>query len=164
MADVPIVVSASPLILLARIDHLDWLLAVSEDIRVPQSVVAEVEAGDERDGAARRLLGAAFIRPVPDLDVPTIVATWGLGRGETQVITHALAAPTATAVLDDLAGRRAAKVLGLDIIGTAGLVALLRQRKAIPSAATAFEALREAGLRLSGSLVDQILAKVGESR
>jgi len=158
------IVNASPLILLARIQHLDWLLGLSQDIRVPRSVIEEVEAGDGRDGAATRLRGAAFIRPVSELEVPASVATWALGRGETQVITHGLATPSATVVLDDLAARRAAKVLGLDVIGTAGLVALLRKRQAIPSAAAAFEALRGAGLRLSESLVDEILARVGESR
>jgi predicted nucleic acid-binding protein len=65
-------------------------------------------------------------------------------------------------VLDDLASRRAATVLALDVIGTAGLVTLLRKRQLIPSAATALEALRGAGLRLSGRLTDQILAKLGE--
>jgi len=99
------VVNASPLILLARIERLDLLTSLAETVRVPRSVLQELEAGAHRDAAADAVRNTPGLSIVPDPSVPEQVAAWDLGAGETHVIADALEVPDAEAVLDDLAAR-----------------------------------------------------------
>ena len=45
------ILNASPLIVLARIDHTDLLLALADELVVPRAVAAEIEAGPAGDRA-----------------------------------------------------------------------------------------------------------------
>jgi predicted nucleic acid-binding protein len=159
----PVVVNASPLIVLARIDGLRWLPSLSDDLRVPQTVLQELEAGEPRDGAASAVRATPFLKIVPDMEVPAVVAAWGIDPGESQVLAHALVAQKSTAFLDDRAARRAARSLGVPLIETAGFVALLKQRRVIEQVGPILDALRDAGLRLSENVVREILSMAGEA-
>jgi predicted nucleic acid-binding protein len=158
----PVILNASPLIVLARIDGLRWLPVLSDDLRVPQTVLHELEAGEPRDGAATAVRATPFLEIVADMEVPAVVAAWGIDPGESQVLSHALAGQKRTAFLDDRAARRAAQSLGVPLIGTAGLVALLKQRQVIEKVAPILDALRDAGLRLGKNVVREILSIAGE--
>lgn len=160
--DRALVVNASPLILLARIDLLDLLASLAKLLVVPEAVIREVQAGSHRDGTADKVKDLASILQVDDLPVPDRIRFWDLGAGESQVLAHALERPGAEVVLDDLAARRCARSLGLSMIGTLGIVVLCRHRGTISAARPVIEMLCEAGLRLKPALMDEALAKVGE--
>lgn len=162
MADVSVVVNASPLILLARVGRLDLLRALGDDVSVPATVLREIEAGEHHDGAAFAVKAAGFIRVVNDIDSDPRVVAWHIDVGETQVISLALSLPGSVAVLDDLAARRCAQGLSVRLVGTAGLVALCRARGLIPSAGALIAALRAKGLYLSARTEHELLALVGE--
>lgn len=157
-----LVVNASPLILLARIDRLDLLASLGKVIVVPQAVTQEIHAGSDRDGTADKLKDLSSLVRVDDRPIPDRIRFWDLGAGESQVLAHGLERPGAEVVLDDLAARRCARSLHLPMIGTLGVVILCRHRGVIPSARPVLEILREAGLRLKPALMDEALAKVGE--
>lgn len=160
--DRALVVNASPLILLARIDRLDLLASLASLLVVPEAVIREIQAGSDRDGTANKVKDLPSILRVEDRPVPDRIRVWDLGAGESQVLTHGLERPGAEVVLDDLAARRCARSLGLAMIGTMGIVILCRHRGVISAARPVIETLREAGLRLKPTLVDKALAKVGE--
>jgi len=84
----PWVVNASPLIILSRISRLDFLESLAPTVLIPQTVIAEVGAGLNRDPTAATTLQWAKGRIVPNLPLPITVAAWGLGAGESQVIAH----------------------------------------------------------------------------
>lgn len=130
--DRALVVNASPLILLARIDRLDLLTSLTKLLVVPEAVIREIQAGSDRDGTADKIKGLASILQVGDRPVPDQIRSWDLGAGESQVLAHGLERPGSEVVLDDLAAR------------------------------PVMEMLREAGLRLKPALMDEALAKVGE--
>ena len=160
--DRPLVVNASPLILLARIDRLDLLVSLAKLLVVPEAVLREIQVGSDRDGTADKVWNLSAVLQVDDRPVPDQIRVWDLGAGESQVLTHGLERPGAEVVLDDLAARRCARSLGLPMIGTMGIVVLCRHRGIISAARPVLETLREAGLRLKPELMDKGLAKVGE--
>jgi predicted nucleic acid-binding protein len=157
-----LVVNASPLIFLARIERLDLLTSLAKSLVVPAAVIREIEAGSDRDATADQIQDLASILRVDDRPVPERVRVWDLGAGESQVLAHGLDRPGSEVVLDDLAARRCARSLGLPMVGTLGVVLLCRHRGIISAARPIVQALCDAGLRLKPSLVNEALAKVHE--
>lgn len=104
--DKVLVVNASPLIFLARIDRLDLLASLAKLLVVPEAVLREIEAGSDRDRTAEQLKADSSILRVDDLPVPDRIRLWDLGAGESQVLAHGLERPGSEVVLDDLAARR----------------------------------------------------------
>jgi predicted nucleic acid-binding protein len=156
------VVNASPLILLARIQRLDLLTSQAENVRVPQSVIRELDAGNNRDGAAEAVRAAQSLSIVPDRQVSARVQLWDLGEGEAHVIAEALEANGAEAVLDDLAARRCARSLGLNVLGTLAVVVTARRRGVIEAARPLIDQLCAQGMRITPELARKALAEVGE--
>ena len=61
--------------------------------------------------------------------------------------------------MDDRAARVAAKVMGIRIIGTLGVVLRAHRQGRIRSAVGVIRALRDAGLRLDDDLIREALAR-----
>ena len=156
------VVNASPLITLAKIGRLDVLCDAGREVVVPSAVAREVLAGPVDDAAAAAVRGplAALVADHADL---SSVIEWGLGAGETAVLSVAIGR-SAKAVVDDREARSAASALKVPTLGTIGVVILARAEGRIPSAAAVLRRLREVGLRLDDRLVQTALSRlVGES-
>lgn len=153
------VVDASCLIVLARAGRLDLLRDLGPRIVVPGGVVNEVRA--HPDAAAETISEQEWIEVVPDPAVPAAVAGWDLGLGESVVLAGALE-QGGLAVIDDFAARQCAKVLGVAVLGTLGLVLRAKRAGRIPEARPVVDSLRGAGLFLSDALVRAALALVGE--
>lgn len=142
----PAAVNASPLIVLARAGYFDLLPKILSPIMVPRAVVDEINAGPVEDPAITALAGAAWMSVVDLNPVVSPIATWRLGRGETEVLEFARRNPGTVAVFDDKAARRAATVLGIPVIGTLGILVAATQSGLIPDFETAAEAVMRAGL------------------
>lgn len=157
------IADASPLIILARSGMLDLLFGLCPDPVIPHSVAEEIRMGRDGDPAKDWLTvdGERYVTgpvtPSPE------VARWGLGDGESEVLTIALSAPLAVAILDDHAARKCAVASGIRVRGTLGIVVLAKRRGLIMEAAPAFDALRESGLRVSADLLAAAKALAGES-
>jgi len=151
-----LVCDASPLIVLAKARLLACLPQVASSIEVPQAVIAEVSAGPADDPLRRQLAGLPWLTVV-ELPTPiSPVTTWQLGAGETEVIEWTRLHHDRTAVIDDHAGRRAAKILGLKVTGTLGIIALAAKQGVVPSFVSAVDQLRAAGLYVSTALVEDV--------
>jgi predicted nucleic acid-binding protein len=86
-----------------------------------------------------------------------------LGKGETSVLTYALANAEWVVVLDDAAARRCARSFSLTMIGTLSVVILAKQHGLIESAAQVLRTLRGANFRLDDRVIREALARtVGE--
>ncbi len=93
-----------------------------------------------------------------DEEVSASVVEWGLGAGETAVISAALSRG-AFAVIDDKEARDAAKALKVDFVGTLGVVLLARKEGRLERAAEVIRRLQEVGLRLDNRLVREALRR-----
>lgn len=105
------VVNASPLIVLARAGRLDLLRLLAERVLVPSEVVDEVRV--HSDEAARAVADQKWLEQVQAAPIPEVIKAWDLGRGESAVLSWALAHPGTVAVVDDYAPGPARRCLGL---------------------------------------------------
>lgn len=150
------VVNSSPLITLAKVGHMDLLLDDDHSLLIPPAVRKEVLHGPVTD-PARQALQSGFGTTCDDVSPHPMVLEWGLGSGETAVLSQ-VKQGGGIAVVDDGAARMAAKVMGIKITGTLGLVLRAHRVGRIQSAATVIRALRDAGLRLDDEVIRKALA------
>lgn len=85
-----------------------------------------------------------------------------LDAGEAEVIALAYERSADRTVMDDLAGRRYARRLGLPLIGTVGLLLAARLRGEVASLKIEIERLRAVGFFVSEALVAEVLKSAGE--
>ncbi|WP_017327273.1 DUF3368 domain-containing protein [Synechococcus sp. PCC 7336] len=156
------VVNASPIISLTEIDRVHLLHDLSDEVVIPQGVADEINLGGYVDGAVTWLqqAGQAFIQAAPAID--TRVASWDLGLGESQVLSWVINHTGYEAIIDDLAARKAAKILQIPVRGTLAIVVLAKQRGYISSAKQDLENLVQVGLRISPAVLAQALALAEE--
>ncbi|AGA92431.1 putative nucleic acid-binding protein, contains PIN domain (plasmid) [Thioflavicoccus mobilis 8321] len=156
------VVNASPLITLAKVGQLGLLEEPGFALIIPDPVAREVLRWPAEDPARKALSagwGGTPVPVAPDVDI----MEWGLGPGESGVLTLARSRQC-VAVIDDGAARAAAVALGVRLTGTLGLVLRAARLGRIASAAEILEQLIDVGLRLNNDVVRDALAQVtGES-
>ncbi len=155
------VVNASPLIILSRINRLDFLESLASTLLIPEAVIAEVSAGLSHDPTAAATVQWAKARIVPNQPLPSTVAAWGLGAGESQVIAHCLV-NAHKAVLDDQAGRACARAHGVSLVGTLGVILRAQQQGRIVQARPWVMQAQAAGLFLDPALITKALISIGE--
>lgn len=151
------IVDSSPLIALGKVGRLDLLSSLAGEILIPEAVANEVRRVSDEAGRflSTAMLGIEMVNPHP------LVVPWGLGAGETEVLSLAKQSK-GSAVLDDLAARRCASALDIPTRGTVGIVLLAKARGLIPSARFEIEALQRAGFYLSPGLLAAALDLAGE--
>ena len=158
-----LIVNASPLIFLSRVEGLTWLCDLSEEpVQISDAVMAEVAAGHDGHSIITAVEADDRILSVEDIATPMVIAAWDLGAGETQVLAHSLSRSGAIAVLDDAAAKRCGRSLGIPVVGTLGVVLAAKRMGWLPAARPVIETLLAEGLYLSASLVTEALAEVGE--
>jgi len=158
----PLVVNASPVIVLGKTGFLDLVRLIGDPVLVPTAVVQEVQQAGPNDPAVQALAQASWISVVDPGVAPGILRPFGLDPGEEAVLTWALANPGAEALVDDQAARRCAKALGVPHRGRLGLIITARQQSVILAARPVLEKLRQVGLRLTDRIMNQALRLVGE--
>jgi predicted nucleic acid-binding protein len=158
----PLVVNASPMIILAKTGFLDLMRAIGDPIHVPSAVVQEIQRAGPNDPASLAIAQFPWLSIVDPGQSPGTLRHFGLHPGEEAVLAWALANPGTEALLDDQSARRCAKALGIPHRGCLGLVIASKQLGIIPAARPVLDALRQAGLRLTDRIANQTLALVGE--
>jgi predicted nucleic acid-binding protein len=157
------VVDTSPLIFLAKLGHLDLLRGGADTVYIPQAVLNEVRA--RPDEATQAIEQAALswlsVRQIRNRDAVDILRA-DLDLGEAEVIVLARETTADQVVMDDLDARRFARRVGLDLIGTVGLLLAARLRGEISSVREEIERLSALGFRVAPSLVEAILREAGE--
>ena len=121
-----IVSNAGPLIHLARISKLKLLKALFGEVVIPYAVKEEVvERGKEKGKADAFLieegLKEGWIVTVEDVDMEEIAERAGIEEAEAIAIMHARR-KRCPVLLDDLAARRFAIGLGLEVVGSVGVL------------------------------------------
>jgi len=158
-------VNASPLIFLAKAGRLDLLRSIGASrILVPAAVLLEVTAPGHLDAVARAVSAATWLEAVSVESIPPMVGAWDLGSGESAVVAAALARPGARAIIDDLSGRRCALAVGVEVIGTLGVVIAAHRRGQVIDPKELLLELREHGMWLSDSVVERALQLASEGR
>lgn len=151
------IVNASPIIALAKIEKLDLLLAQGRMLLIPEDVADEIIKAPEQD-TARQAIESGWCSRFPAVTLDPEVLEWGLGTGESAVLSLARQ-QQALAVVDDRAARIACKALGIRLIGTLGVVLLARLEGRISSSVEILKALQGVGLYLDDGVIRVALRK-----
>lgn len=161
MAEKP-AVNASPLIFLARADLLNLLKVAGDEIVIPAAVAREIQQRGPDDPTVQAIEKTSWLAVVPTPSIHSQIQVWDLGLGESSVLTWGHIHRGTEIIIDDLAARRCAAVLGIPCRGTLGLVLVAKRRGMIPRARPVIAQLRQLGMYLSDRVVDKALALVGE--
>lgn len=145
-----LVCNASPMIFLSKIDLVHVLPQINGKLSIPFGVYQEIKGQND---AASEWVEKHKNKYVIELDtIPKIIESWDLGRGETEVIAYAYSKKNVKVALDDKAARNCAASLGVDIIGTIGLILMANRRRLIKNPVVYLEKLKETGFRISDDL------------
>jgi len=156
--------SASPLILLGKIDQLHLVEGLSPAFRIPRAVVAEIGVGPTDDPTIKWLSSASTNRHIVDVpSTPPFLAQWDLGAGETAVLSLALEDEGAAVILDDLAARKFAMTFDLPLLGTLGLLIRAKHQGMITELHPQIRLLESAGANLSQTVINHALNLAGEN-
>jgi len=157
------VVDTNPLIFLGKLGRLDLLKQSADVVHAPQAVLDETRA--KPDDATQAIEDAArswlSVQAVGNQSAVEILLS-DLDRGEAEAIVLAREIGADRLVMDDLDARRFARRVGLEVVGTMGLLLAARLRGEIPSIREEIERLQKLGFRVSPSLVEAMLREAGE--
>lgn len=159
-----IVINTGPIIaLVTATGSLEWLPSLYRKILIPFEVLKEIEAGGQgnpESGALKAIENHAIIAQ-EKTDIPTALIR-DLDIGEASVIASATLNGFDTVAIDERAGRRLARIHGLRVTGSLGILLKGKKQKMIPSLKDCIARMRHHGIWISEDLVTDSLREAGE--
>ncbi len=160
-----VIADAGPLIALSRIDQLQLLQQLFQEVVITETIRDEILVNDHSLGkeAIEQAIHAQW------LNVKKVnLKTWqplnpGVDAGESSAIFFATQAPESTLlIMDDQAGRAEARYQKLAVIGTAAVIGMAKEQGLIDSAKTVLHELRDAGYYIGDAIIQTVLKDIGE--
>jgi len=158
----------SPLIAFSSIERLDILRNIFNEVLIPQTVFEEVITQGKGWDAAKELQKAVLAKDwVYKTRVDSSVRLEKLRKrlgltGEAEAIELA-ATKEVPVLLDELAGRRAAADLSVEVIGSLGILRRAKNIGIITSVAPLVRAMVQRGLYFDDKLIADFLKGIGEN-
>jgi predicted nucleic acid-binding protein len=160
-----IVSDTGPIIGLAKIGRLDLLKSLGEEVGIPPFVHRELFAKTGKESSDIDNALKEFIRVVTVniSESGKVAVLHDLDEGERQAIALASAlGKDVLLLMDDHAGRQAARELGVPVTGLLGLVLLAKEKGLVNHVGSLIEELREAGYWLSDEVMEVARKLAGE--
>ena len=158
-----VICNTSPLLYLHQVSKLELLAELYGEVTVPPAVESELQAGQERaiDVPMISDIGWMHIRSPSAKKFPPFPVD--LGVGEAQVIALGLELGGSLLVLDDRLARRMARVNGLPVTGTLGILLRAKEAGFLTAIRPTLEQLQKTTMWLPEELVHLVLAEAKES-
>lgn len=156
-----LVSDTSPLLALARLNFLAVLGQLFSSVCVTQTVIAECLAKPESIDSLRIQEALADGRLIIVNDPVVRSSLKHLDVGEKSALEYAIR-ESATILIDERAGRLAAKAHHLNVIGTLGILLLAKRRGVFPLIKSKIYELRNSGYFISDGLIADVLELAGE--
>ena len=156
-----IVINTFPLIVLFKSQLAYLLPELFTEIIVPSGVWDEIVEAGKTDTASRQLPISSWAKRVTLTSVSSLILSWGLDHGESEVLSFALENTGYRAIIDDAAARRVAKTLNIPFMGM-GMLVLAKKQGLIPAISEPIQAIQDAGLWLSDDLIQFLKQQAGE--
>jgi len=160
-----VIADAGPLIALSRIDKLDLLQQIFQQITITTVVRDEIIENNHCKGkfVVLKAINVGWIKVVSvDMEDWKTINT-GVDAGEASAIFLARQSLENTLlIIDDQAGRAEAKYHKITIIGTAAVIALGKIQGYIFSAKDILYALRKEGYYIGDKIIETVLRDIGE--
>ena len=151
-----IVVNSTPLIALAKVNKLELLKDMYEQVIIPEAVYREVmEKGDVAAQRVEAALEWIDVRKVdPSLERRMYRAK--LHDGEVEVMLLAQIIGADAVVIDDGAARKTAEYLELPLTGTLGIMIKAKQRGLLDAVMPVVQQMEQSGIYFSKEIKDRI--------
>ncbi len=155
--------NTGPLIGLAKINRLDILQKLFSQVEIPPAVQRELLSGGRPEtdlivkalGDFIQVIALALFSPAVQL------ATYRLGLGEQEAIALAHQRG-ALLLIDDRAGRIAARKLGIPVTGLAGILIEAKKAGIVSQVVSSLNEIRKRGYWLSDELIREAARLAGE--
>lgn len=155
-----IVVNTGPLISLAAGGVLSLLRDLPHQFLVPGEVRDEIVSGQRRGRQGVDLSGVTIVESDGPMDALTLSL---LDRGEAAVVQYALENNIGTVCIDEKKGRRIARAVDLEVVGTLGLLLEAKKLGILPAIAPVIERLIDHGVWYQSGLLLSVLSSAGET-
>ena len=157
-----VVSDTGPLISLMKAGQLELLQKLYQEILIPEAVYQELTSNRRYENETAVIQCCDYIRTVPVRDrrvVELLQKLSGLDLGESQAIACAGEHKADILLMEEAAGRRAAKSLGIHVRGSLGILLLGFDRKLLTAedVEQATARMRSANRRISGQLYQYVL-------
>ena len=150
-----VVSNSSPLIFLSALGLLDILRIEFGEVLIPEVVYQEVTANDLK--GSREVKDADWITVVAVRDTEYISLLPVLDAGEREAIILASEQNADLLMMDDLAGRRAAMMYGINVMGTLGFLKVMYRNGRVENLRDVLDELMGHGFRMDVNLYRRIL-------
>ncbi len=158
-----IVINTGPILaIIAGFGELDVLKSLYKRVLVPYEVCMEVLAGGSTGFGVREFNDANFLIK---LDKPRIIQSYlknSLDLGESSVIQTALDERIQTVCIDEALGRRIARLNGLTLTGTLGIMIRAKKEGHSFTLRETIDQMQSQGVRLSERIISFALKQAGE--
>lgn len=155
-----LVADCSALIALATCRALHLLEQIFGTVVVPEAVYREAVVGDKPQAIELETYLRNKVRPI-DPTYPVFLDGFSdLGETEAMILYRQLSADRL--LIDDRRGRRIARINGIEIIGSLGVLLAAKQQGLIETVKPSILLMSAAEIYLSGDLVTTVLDLAGE--
>ena len=161
-----VVSDATPIISLAKIEMLDILGILYDEVLLPKAVYDEVCRNKTFADEAAAIKKCAFVQVKTvnmEQSVRLLRAT-GLDSGESEAIVLADSLPDSLLLIDERKGRQIALNIGIQIIGTLGILLHAKRLGLVPHIKPLLDTLLKANIRISESLYHSVLEQAKEKK
>lgn len=158
-----IIVNTSPWISLSLCGQISLLEKLYHDIYIPMSVRDEIMVGGKQGIGIHELKVSPWIKIEKVSDVEKIKLLHELEQGEAEVIILAKEKEIDQVLIDERIARMQAKVLGLNVIGTLGLLLKAKRNGLLPSIKPSIDKILQSGIWIKEDIVKGILKGAGEA-
>ena len=159
-----LVTNTSPLLaLLAACGSLELLHSLYDEVLVPHEVCAEIAAGGPNGFGVADFNQAGWLRKWAAAVESNPYLRNALDPGEAAVIQLALDEGVQVVCIDEPMGRRRARLSGLSVTGSIGVLLRARKEGHLPSVRAALERMQAHGIWLSNTVITFALRESGEA-
>jgi predicted nucleic acid-binding protein len=158
-----LVINTGPLIaMVAAFDNLQILKKLYRRVVVPYEVRQEILAAGKGGFAAAQFSAATWLEHLntPQQISPHLINT--LDRGEASVIQAAIDLKIQTVCIDEAVGRRIARLNGLQLTGSLGILVRAKKELGGFSVTAAIASMRRKGIWIGEDLAKLVANEAGE--
>lgn len=158
-----LVINTGPLLaLVAAFDDLGILHLLYDRVIVPLEVSQEILVDNASRYGGKEFEAASDLEKKSSAVQVSAFLKNSLDPGEAGVIQTALDDKIETVCIDEPVGRRVARLHGLRVTGSVGILLRAKREGHLPRVTDAIERMRSKGIRLSDTLVKSVLEQAGE--
>ena len=155
--------NTSPLLYLYRIDGMDWLPKLFDEVWTPEAVGNELQAGRSKGYDVPNPDEYSWLSIVNPRSTPSEWLALDLGAGEIAAMALALENPDRVVLLDDMLARRTAQAAGLPVWGTLKVLLEAKSHGLIDQIEPYVIKLSDSGMWISAEIQQRILKLADES-